>query len=381
MAFTDVIDNYADGAMGTLTAVNGNIGYTVTTNATPLTTPNTDAGVRITADGQTTVEVTFDQPVTGVTLSFDRSNPGEIYSILIDGQPVDIQTLIDNGEAEFTTTFAGTNPPLLGTHVIESGGVTSTGNFDNDSLGFLKLLLPVESIAVVGSGGNSGNFDAIEIGIDDTDFTIVCFTADTKIQTPRGPIKVSDLKSGDMVTTQGGSPRAVLMTNKRHVTHRALLRDTRLSPVRIKAGALGGGLPTEDLLVSRQHRILIASRIAKRICGSTEVFLPAIRLVGLAGIDVDRTMQPVDYYHILLDRHDVILANGAPAESLFVGAMSKKTLADEIAEIDTTDVRYRAYADMKPARPFPAPKQAKQVVAAHIKHQRPLLEELLCTAR
>ncbi|MDB4112317.1 hypothetical protein N9571_07205, partial [Yoonia sp.] len=59
----------------------------------------------------------------------------------------------------------------------------------------------------------------------------------------------------------------------------------------------------------------------------------------------------------------------------------KKTLADEIAEIDTTDVRYRAYADMKPARPFPAPKQAKQVVAAHIKHQRPLLEELLCTAR
>ncbi|MDA9979965.1 hypothetical protein N9E38_00830 [Yoonia sp.] len=129
MAFTDVIDNYADGAMGTLTAVNGNIGYTVTTNATPLTTPNTDAGVRITADGRTTVEVTFDQLVTGVALSFDRSNPGEIYSILIDGQPVDIQTLIDNGDAEFTTTIAGTDPPLLGTHVIESGGVTSTGIF------------------------------------------------------------------------------------------------------------------------------------------------------------------------------------------------------------------------------------------------------------
>jgi len=48
---------------------------------------------------------------------------------------------------------------------------------------------------------------------------------------------------------------------------------------------------------------------------------------------------------------------------------------------DTADIRYSTYADMTPARPFPAPKQAKQVVAAHNKHHRPLLEELLCAAR
>ena len=375
MAFSDVIDDYTNGLMGFLTALNGTVGYTITSSVVTDSRTGTDRGAKVTADGNNTVQVDFDEAVTGMTVNVNRSNPGEIYFLEVNGVALNLNTAIASGDVVFTQTGAAT-------HVITAaGGITSTGNPENGSQGFFRFTSPVTSVKIVGTGGNSGNFDLFEIGIDTEFFTIVCFTADTKIQTPRGPIKVSDLKTGDMVTTQGGSLRAVLMTNKRHVSHRALLRDTRLSPVRIKAGALGGGLPTEDLLVSRQHRILIASRIAKRICGSTEVLLPAIRLVGLAGIDVDRTMQPVDYYHILLDRHDVILANGAPAESLFVGPVSKETLADEIAEIDTTDVPYSAYADMTPARPFPAPKQAKQVVAAHNKHQRPLLEELLCAAR
>ncbi|MFT7107334.1 MAG: hypothetical protein ACJAVT_001857 [Yoonia sp.] len=65
--------------------------------------------------------------------------------------------------------------------------------------------------------------------------------AEAKIQTPCGQIKVSDLTAGDMVTTQDGSARAVVMTHKRHVSRMAIARETRLSPVRIKAGALGNG--------------------------------------------------------------------------------------------------------------------------------------------
>ncbi|MFT6076304.1 MAG: hypothetical protein ACJAZ1_003236 [Yoonia sp.] len=86
----------------------------------------------------------------------------------------------------------------------------------------------------------------------------------------------------------------------------------------------------------------------------------------------------LDYYHILLDRHDVIFANGAPAESIFVGPVSSETLAGEIAEIDPTQPCYSTHANMTPARPFPTSRQAKQIIAAHIKHQRPLLENLYC---
>lgn len=376
MAFTDVIDNYANGATGTLTATNGSVGYSIVSTANTVTTANTDQGARITADGQATVQVTFDQLVRGVTLSIDRSNPGEIYLIEINGQPVNIQTLIDNGDAVFTTTLANTNPPQPGTHVITNGGITSTGSFDNNSLGFLQLLIPVETIRVIGSGGNNGNFDIIEIGIDSTDFTIVCFAADTDLQTPQGPRPVRDLKAGDKVVTVDGKVRTIMATQQRQIRPLALFRETRLLPVLIKAGALGGGLPLRDLRVSRQHRILLASRIARRILGQTEVLIPAIRLVGLPGIDVDRSMQQITYHHIMLDRHDVVLANGAPAETLFAGPLAAQAIQD-----GPEDAGCEAFFDpdapaMVPARPFPTAKQARQIVAAHLRQQRPLLETL-----
>jgi hypothetical protein len=72
----------------------------------------------------------------------------------------------------------------------------------------------------------------------------------------------------------------------------------------------------------------------------------------------------------------VILANGAPAESLFVGPVPSETLTREVAEIDPRQACYSALANMTPARPFPTSKQAKQIATAFIKHQRQLLEEL-----
>jgi hypothetical protein len=374
MAFTDVIDDYANGLTGTLTALNGTVGYSIISNVNTASRTGTDRGAQVTADGLRTVQVNFDQAVEGMTINVNRSNPGEIYFFEINGVQVNLNTAIASGDVVFTQTGPAT-------HVVTpAGGVTSTEDPDNGSQGFFRFTIPVTSVKIFGTGGGSGNFDLFEIGIDPDFFTIVCFTADTKIQTPHGQVKVSDLKAGDMVTTQDGSARTVVMTHKRRVTRMALARETRLSPVRIAAGALGDGLPTEDLLVSRQHRILISSRVAKRICGSADVLVPAIQLVGLPGIDVDRTMQPVDYYHILLDRHDVVFANGAPAESLFVGPVSSEVLVDEVAEIDPEQACYSAFANMTPARPFPTSKQTKQIIAAHIKHQRPLLEDLYSLA-
>lgn len=377
MAFLDVIDDYSDGATGTLTASNGvdTVGYTVASTASTVTTANTDEGARITADGQQTVTVTFDQHVNGITLSFDRSNTGEIYKIEIDGVAVDIQDLINSGDAVFTTTNAVTGDP--GTHVIQDGGVTSTGSFDNNSLGFLTLNIPIEQIKVYGTGGNSGNFDIIEIGVDSANFTIVCFAEDTDIATPDGPRRVSTLGPGDQVLTLDGETRTIVTTNARHVLPVEMFAETRLRPVRIAAGALGGGLPTRDLLVSRQHRILCASRIARRIFGQPEVLIPAFRLVGLPGITVDRSVKAVTYHHILLDRHDIVLANGAPAETLFIGPMSAQALQDELDDTMREVVMDNDTQPMAPARPFPPSHDAKRIIAAHQKHARPVLETRL----
>lgn len=45
------------------------------------------------------------------------------------------------------------------------------------------------------------------------------------------------------------------------------------------------------------------------------MLIPAFRLVGIPGIEVAHAMQPFTYCHILLDRHNVVLANSAPAET------------------------------------------------------------------
>lgn len=381
MPFQDVIDNYALGTTGQLTGADGDVvNYRITSGTETATVPNTDQGARVFTASETGVEVTFERFVVGVTLSFDRSNAGEVYFVEINGTRVDLAELIARGDAEFTTITAGSGTsPAVGTHVIADGGVSSTGSFDNSSLGFLKFNIPVQTVAVTGSGAGGG-FDIVEIGIDSIDFMVVCFAGDTEIQTPTGPRKVDDLKAGDAVCTGGGQTRTIIATNARRVVPLELFRETRMLPVRIKAGALGGGLPHRDLLVSRQHRLLVASRIAQRICAHEEVLIPAFRLVGLPGIEVDRSMVPITYHHILLETHDVLIANGALAESLFVGSMSHKAMLDEVDDSATEVIVDDSPLDMKPARYFPTADEARKIVAAHARHQRPLLEARFCPA-
>ena len=380
LAFQDVINDYGNGQTGTIATADGMVGYTINANVDTISRPNTSEGARVNADGSETVEVAFDDPVRGVSLKFDRSNPGENYKVKIDGQEVNIQTLVDDGDATFETVMSGTDPPQPGTHLIADGGVTSTGSFSNDSLGFLTLNVPVESVEVFGTGGSSNNWDLIEIGIDSTSSAVVCFVGDTELQTPQGPRKVCQLEAGDRVITQTGQPRTIIATNVRHVRPIELYRETRLLPIRITAGALGGGLPEHDLLVSRQHRILIASRIARRICGQDEVLIPAFRLVGLPGIDIGRTIHPISYHHVLLDCHDIVLANGAPAETLFLSPVSATALGDELEDTLPEVQLVGDGLGMMPARPFPTGKEAKKIVAAHKRHQRPLLETRLCVS-
>ncbi|WP_412508771.1 Hint domain-containing protein [Roseovarius sp. SYSU LYC5161] len=378
MAFQDVIDDYSNGHTGTINTQDGTVGYTIIANVDTISRPNTNDGAQVSADGSETVEVAFDDPVRGVSIKFDRSNQPEIYKIKIDGEEVDIQELVDSGDATFTTVMAGTDPPQPGTHVIEDGGVTSTGSYGNGSLGFLTMNRAVENLEVFGTGGTGGNWDLIEIGIDSVSSAVVCFVADTELQTPQGDRKVCELEAGDQIITQTGKSRTIVATNVRHVRAIELYREPRLLPIRIAAGALGGGVPERDLLVSRQHRILVASRIARRICGQEEVLIAAFRLVGLPGIEIVRAIEPVSYHHIMLDRHEIILANGAPAETLFVGSMSATVLRDQRqATLPETHLVGVSPA-MIPARPFQTGKKAKKIIAAHKRHQRPLLETRLC---
>lgn len=147
----------------------------------------------------------------------------------------------------------------------------------------------------------------------------ICFTHGTLISTPTGDRPIETLSAGDLVCTADAGAVAIRWIGNQKFDATQLQSNPKLWPVRIRAGALGLGLPSQDLTVSRQHRVLVRSRIAERMFGLTEVLVPAVKLTDVDGIDIVETVTSLEYWHILFDDHQIVFANGAPSESLFTG--------------------------------------------------------------
>ena len=126
-----------------------------------------------------------------------------------------------------------------------------------------------------------------------------------------------------------GTSKPLVKILHRQITQDELCQTPNLFPVRITKGALGAELPKRDLLVSHQHRMLVSSPIVNRMFNVPEVLIAAIRLIDLPGIFADTSVQSVCYYHLVFEQHQVIFAQDAPAESLFLAVEPLKTLPPE----------------------------------------------------
>lgn len=150
---------------------------------------------------------------------------------------------------------------------------------------------------------------------------IVCFGAGTLIAAAGAPVAVEALSPGDLVRTADGALRPIRWVGSRSFGAAEMSANPNHCPVRIAAGAMGKGLPERDLWVSRQHMLLVSGRVVKRLWGVAEALVPAVHLVGLPGIAIDRSRDRVTYVHLLCDRHELLLAEGCVAESLYLGPM------------------------------------------------------------
>ena len=145
------------------------------------------------------------------------------------------------------------------------------------------------------------------VDFDDTVITVACFTAGTRILTGRGEVAVECLREGDSVATlagNGGGCKAVRWIGRsridldRHPTPHAV------APVRIAAAAFGDGMPHCDLLLSPDHAVYVDG-----------VLIPVRHLVNGATIRREHAGGVVAYYHVELEAHGVLVANGLPCES------------------------------------------------------------------
>ncbi len=131
----------------------------------------------------------------------------------------------------------------------------------------------------------------------------LCFCIDTLIATPTGQVKVQDLAEGDLVMTLRGAARPITWIGTGAVLATRGRRNAA-TPVIVHKGALADNVPTHDLRVTKGHSLYV-----------DHVLIPAEFLVNHRSIEWDDRAQEVKLYHIELETHDVLIANGAPAES------------------------------------------------------------------
>ena len=131
-----------------------------------------------------------------------------------------------------------------------------------------------------------------------------CYCPGTLILTDRGERPVEALAAGDTVVTASGQHRPIRWIGRRSNAGRFLAANPTVQPIRFRAGSLEDGLPRRDLLVSPEHAMFIDG-----------LLIPARCLVNGTTIVRERGLDQVDYYHVELNSHDVLLAEGAPSES------------------------------------------------------------------
>ncbi|SEN42752.1 Hint domain-containing protein, partial [Halomonas caseinilytica] len=134
---------------------------------------------------------------------------------------------------------------------------------------------------------------------------VICFAEGTLIDTPAGEVPVEQLRIGDPILTAEGKTVPV-----RWIGHQTLVKSHlawRMQPVRIEAGALGGGLPHSDLTVTASHGMVLDGLV---INASALVNSDSIRFVPLAEL-----AEQFRVFHVETEEHNVILANGSPSET------------------------------------------------------------------
>jgi hypothetical protein len=364
---------YEDGTEGTLPGLSGFTNafyhgpYTFTFSASL-------AGVPVSTAGWTFEEVS---PLTGAsptaTYSFDAStgvltvtnyqvglpypnNVADAIVVAIPNTPIDSITVTanttfndnwglalpspageteigDGATAEFNSSMDVNQTVTFGSdaNLVLDGGSASfnavISNFSSgDAIHYTKLTLTlgsvnsIEGIQQVGlsSGGsfagdinfssstNLSNLVATPDGAGGTFVTLgalACFVVGTRIATSNGETPVEDIMVGDVVRAHFAGNTPVKWIGRRRIDCRRHPEPEKIWPVRVSAAAFGEHCPLRDLWLSPDHAVFADGAL-----------IPIRCLINGATIRQE-PVPIVVYYHIELHRHDVVLADGLPAES------------------------------------------------------------------
>jgi hypothetical protein len=151
----------------------------------------------------------------------------------------------------------------------------------------------------------AGNISAASAAFTVTeDPSAVCFTRGTHLLTDSGEALVEALRLEDLMITADGKLSPVKWIGQRTINIAAHPRPETVAPIRIQRGAFADNIPHNDLLVSPDHAIFVEGKL---IC--------ARQLINGTTICQEQGLTSVEYFHVELDAHAILLAEGLPTES------------------------------------------------------------------
>jgi hypothetical protein len=184
------------------------------------------------------------------------------------------------------------------------------------------------------------------VATNNTGAYIYCFLGGTRIKTPNGELEIERLSNGDPILTIGDYVVPIKWIGRQTVATRFGPAD-RLMPVRFTAGSLGNNLPHTDLTVTADHGMLLDGVICHAgslVNGTTIAYVPLSEMGDSFTV-----------YHIETENNEIILANGATAET-FIDNVSRRVF-DNFAEFEAL---YGDVPEMEEL-PYPRAMSARQV--------------------
>ena len=272
--------------------------------------------------GDPAIEITFvPSGINGdILLEYSGGGVDPDTQVQIDGVDydfvfelsADLPTLNKDGAQQVPDQFEGTVTYLITVQDYPTTGETT------------RLTFLPEETATQAEMDDFGN-GAIDLqNIDTTTPGVVCFASGTRLETPDGARAIETLKVGDHVATVDFGPLPIVwISSSVHVWPGS---GEQALPVLISAGALGERQPLRDIVVSPQHRVLLSSPTAELQTGSPDVLVPASGLTSLPGIRQMKGKRRIAYYHILLERHAILKAEGLASESFYPGPTAMQML-------------------------------------------------------
>ncbi|WP_349959764.1 Hint domain-containing protein [Rhizobium sp. ZPR3] len=224
--------------------------------------------------------------LNGVTVDFANANGSGLFAYNPGGINLNLST-----PPNVINVQSGDKIEVVGSNVVQQSGNTVT------FYGGLLNAVALGSYTI--PAGVTYTYDA---NTDTLTFTS-CFLRGTLIRTPEGDIPVEDFRVGDLVVTHKGVAE-IKWVGRRRIDPKAIDKPRDTLPIRIQAGAFAANVPARDLYVSPDHCMFFG-----------ESLIPAKFLVNGTTITQEATLVPFEYFHIELEQHSIILAEGAQTET------------------------------------------------------------------